>query len=149
MPLTREIADELVAALNEQMERCPACHGIGKVRQSGDYQPCFCLVCEDSAKALYLLNKDDSRGMAKLSDPNVLKLLRPSYERVAVAAKEFLKRCPGCFGIGKVWSGGQQRRCLVCHRLHKAVTAYEGVTVTDGAAPQVVVSVPQRKLGPK
>ena len=146
MPLTRKIADELVAALNEQMERCPACHGIGKVRQSGDYQSCFCLVCEDCAKALYLLNRADPNGMAKLSHPSILETLRPVYERTAETAREFLKRCPGCFGVGKVWSGAQQRRCLVCNRLHKALDAYDGATVTDNAMPHVVVEQGGRQL---
>jgi hypothetical protein len=148
MPLTREIATELLEALNEQMERCPACYGMGKVRQSGDYQPCFCLVCEDCARALYLLNKDDPDGMAQLSNPHVLEMVRPAYARVAEAAREFTKRCPGCYGVGKVWAGTEQRHCLVCLRLRKAIDKYDGVTLTDAAAPQVFMSVPQRKLKP-
>jgi len=145
MALTRKIATELVDALNDQMERCPGCHGVGKVRQSGDYQACFCLVCEESARALYLLNRNDPDSMAKLSDPHVLEVLRPDYERTANAAREFVKRCPGCFGIGKVWAGAQQRYCLVCHRLRRAIEAYDGVTELDSTQPNVV-PIPTRKL---
>jgi hypothetical protein len=135
MALTREIANELVNALLEHMDRCPACHGVGKVRQSGDYQPCFCLVCEDCSKALYLLNRADPNGMAKLDAPGVLRVLRPYYSSVEEAAREFVKRCPVCFGIGRVWAGTLQRHCLVCLRLRTALDAYAHATTTDSAFP--------------
>jgi hypothetical protein len=147
MALTRRIADELVNALRGQMERCPGCHGIGRVRQSFDYQPCFCLVCEDAAKALYIRDKHDPESMAKLDNPKVQEMLLPIYVRLADAAREFAKRCPGCYGVKKVWSAAQQRPCLVCRDLHRALDVFyaEAAPPTE-VAPQVYVKRKGRQL---
>jgi hypothetical protein len=139
--ITRAVLGELVAALREQMERCPGCHGAGKIRQE-HCQPCFCLVCEEPTKALYLCDRGDPLQFADLADPKILELLTPLYEHVASAAKEFVKRCPGCFGVGRVWSGGQQRPCLVCRRLLDALKNYN-----DEIVPAVMPTIIDRKRG--
>ena len=131
MPFTQEIALELVLALCDQMERCPACFGVGKIRQSGDYQTHFCLVCEEAAKALYRL---DSGGWwnpqyrmlvpLKLDDPKLYNEYKQLLDRVAQEAQKFAKRCPVCYGIKQIWAGDNKRQCLVCVRLHHAVQVY-------------------------
>ena len=125
MAFTKEIAVELVLAIRDQMERCPACFGAGKVRQSGDYQQCFCLVCEDIARVMYRIDRGWYEGyVPPLENQKIYDHYKELLDKAAVVARDFAKRCPGCYGIGKVWAGDRPRKCFVCERLHGAIDAY-------------------------
>lgn len=134
MAFTAEILVELANAIREQMERCPGCFGVGRIRQSGDYQACFCLVCEEVAKSMYLIDRSWYVGyIPKLDNQKIYDQYKEQFDRTIREAGEFAKRCPGCYGITRVWAGNKPRKCFVCERLLVAIATY--VAATDPAQP--------------
>lgn len=146
MAFTTEIALDLVNAIRDQMERCPGCHGIGRVRQSGDYQACFCLVCEEIAKVMYRIDRGWSAGyVPKLDNPTIYDKYKEQLDKAAIEACEFAKRCPACYGIRRVWAGNTARECFVCRRLHAAIGAYVAAADPVQLTPSFTPLVTERR----
>jgi len=140
MPFTPEILVEAFNAVNDQMQRCPACFGIGRVRQGVNNQSCFCLVCENIAKTMSSLNHSWVGDYTpSITSDKVYDQYKATFDGILIAGREFAKRCPGCYGVRKVWRDNQIRPCLVCRQLHTALDAYEySVTPTTEAVPVVI-----------
>lgn len=142
MPLTPQIAVEFVAAIREQMSRCPGCHGIGQTRPTGALLSMFCLVCEEVARAMYPIDRGWLPGHVPRLDPvNDVKAYAEFVKecnRALYEAREFAKRCPGCFGVRRVWGAEKIRGCLVCQRLHAALDAYEMAVNPADPSPMFV-----------
>lgn len=119
---------ELLVALEDQLSRCPGCFGVGKVR-TADGGRASCLVCEG-------VHKELSARQSNQSQPSSVQT-----GLLFAAAEVFVKRCPACFGIRKVWAVSTAQPCLCCARLHYAVEAFKE-HMTPGEGEQRLTAIP-------